>query len=61
MGFKNASNNFEGFHSISTKSLMNTRDVEHKIKQPPNTGLHIAKSNNNMASVEILVSLTNSF
>jgi hypothetical protein len=28
MGFKSASNNFEGFHSISTKSLMNTRDVD---------------------------------
>jgi hypothetical protein len=28
MGFKNASNNFEGSHSISTKSLMNTRDVD---------------------------------
>jgi hypothetical protein len=36
-----------------------------KIKQPPNTGLHIAKCDmkltTNMASVEILVSLTNSF
>jgi hypothetical protein len=37
-----------------------------KSNKPPNTGLHIAKcevneANNNMASVEILVSLTNSF